>query len=498
MAAERFGLLHSLALIAISASLAPLTGYILLCSYALQALLPRLFDHHAAPRNVRHPSLKILISGINTSAGLSLARSLHQAGHYIVGTDCQLNHVPGIGRVSRAVKRFHTLPVPEDELGTTEYVHALLRVVEKEKVAIWISCSAFTSPMEDSLAKEIIERKTECRCLAFNMHTTSSLMDIQEFLGQIKDMGLPAPESHEVTSRDELHKVLRIAAEPSRSFTIAKTRSKHAASDASNAVKRASRSLPGRSISETYQLVSEIPISPQEPHVIEEDVQGKEYIAHSIIIRASVEAFAVAESPGPRLEIRGLSARSGIHQAMLKFTQRFASKFGHELTGHLSTAFKVQETATERGSANIIIPVACKPSIETPSLLLQLSNKELAFAITSIVQDPVQNGVAETFKEPVAPDQSLDIHWVGWDLIHMVFLPAVGFLNGKTGLKDVSRTWFLFGYNLTFWKDATFEVWDPLPWWWQYHIYWPMQLLYHILRRRTWSYIDLTTGRIHE
>ena len=496
MASTRFSLAHSFALIFISLCLLPINSYILLCAYTLQVLLPRRKSAHP---NSGFRRRKVVISGVNTANGLVLARAFHQAGHHVIGTDCRINWVSGIGRVSRALKKYYTLRTPKDGLATTEYVHGLLRVVEKEEAELWISCSAFTSPIGDSLAKEIIERKTNCRCLSLDMTHTSTLSDKHKFLQYARSIGLPTPKTYSVTSRTQVHKVLGAAATSDRSFTISKIRSRQVAADESlRQPQNISPILPRRSVSETYQAIAEMPISPDKPYVLEEDVTGEEYITHSVVVRGSIETFAACATLKPSMHIRGLAPGSGLHECMLKFTEEFVTKFEHELTGSLSFTFKVQEESSEKGYDNRLVPVACSPRVEVPSLLLRRESQALSQAILGILDEPASNGYLKSSKKLVTVTSSLNYHWIGQDLILLLALPTLNYLNGRIDASEVLGAWILFLRNLLTWKDVTFELWDPLPWFWQWHVYWPMQVLLCILHRRSWRVMDVSTGLIYE
>ena len=495
MATERFGWFHSLALICVSFCLLPVSTYILFSTYTLQALLPRFSTQRLRYDRSKFRPRRVLISGVNTASGLALARAFYSAGHTVVGADCEVNHVPGIGRVSRAVKNFHTLPIPKNELGTTEYVHALLQAIEKEKADLWISCSAFTSSIEDALAKEVIERKTKCRCLGFDLATTTLLSNSEEFLRCARSMGLPALEAYKVTSRNAVHRVLGSASTPGRSFTISKVRSRHTEQ---GPLGETLPVLPRRSVSETYQLVSEMSISQEMPHILEEDVKGEEYITHAMVIRGSVEAFAACVAPDRYMQLHGLPMDSGLCQAMLKFTHEFVNRFEHELTGHISFAFKVEQSSSEKGYEHKLIPMACNPKVEVPSILLRSANRDLAHTTLSVLDEPMLNGYLKSTRQLTVPEQALAFHWSGLNLILMAILPAVEFLHGRVELVELFGAWSLFIRGLCFYKDMTFEMWDPFPWWWQYHVYWPAQLLHCVLRQQKWSFLDMDSGRVYE
>ncbi|KAG9590125.1 hypothetical protein KCU90_g14242, partial [Aureobasidium melanogenum] len=47
-----------------------------------------------------------------------------------------------------------------------------------------------------------------------------------------------------------------------------------------------------------------------------------------------------------------------------------------------------------------------------------------------------------------------------------------------------------------FWKDGTYEIWDPLPAWWLYHVYWPFQFAKSLVTGFKWSRINVSTTKM--
>lgn len=68
--------------------------------------------------------------------------------------------------------------------------------------------------------------------------------------------------------------------------------------------------------------------------------------------------------------------------------------------------------------------------------------------------------------------------------------------NSKMTIRAYLQNCTTFVDHLVFWKEGTFEIWDPLPWWWLYHVYWPGQFLWSILQRRKWSRINVSTTKV--
>jgi catechol O-methyltransferase len=46
------------------------------------------------------------------------------------------------------------------------------------------------------------------------------------------------------------------------------------------------------------------------------------------------------------------------------------------------------------------------------------------------------------------------------------------------------------------WKDGTFEVWDPWPAFWLYHVYWPVQFVLAVVQGKKWSRLNVSTTKM--
>lgn len=64
-------------------------------------------------------------------------------------------------------------------------------------------------------------------------------------------------------------------------------------------------------------------------------------------------------------------------------------------------------------------------------------------------------------------------------------------------------TYFISGFakfceHLLFWKDGTYELWDPLLWWWLYHVSWSTQFWNSMWLGKKWSRINVSTTKMFE
>ena len=429
----------------------------------------------------------ILVTGVGMAKGLMLARSFYQAGHNVIGADFDPYGVPVNGRFSKALKKFYALPKPNEEDGSTYYIQDLLRIVKREKIDLWVSCSGVASAVEDGQAQEIIERQTGCQAIQFNVGTTAMLHEKHTFIKQTKSLGLPTPETYDVTSRAAVHKVLH---ETKKKKYIMKSVGVDDASRADMTI------LPRRTVSETYNHLSNLTISSQKPWVLQQYIQGKEYCTHALVVNGEVKTFVACPSSELLMHYEALSPESALSKAMLRFTEEFVARSGGDMTGHLSFDFLAEENATEKGVETVLQPIECNPRAHTAVVLFNGQSVEMADAYMSALRLEMNgNGISHEHNL-VSPNKPPKYYWVGHDLVTLVLLPLLEVFLGKLKIIEYAKGCATFLEHLVTWKDGTYEVWDPLPWWWLYHIYWPGQFLACILQRRKWSRINVSTTKM--
>lgn len=481
------------ALIFASIFFLPLSTFILFFSYALGFFLGQ--DVPRRRNRIRSfPAFEpetILVTGVGMTKGLALARLFYEAGHDVIGADFEPYGVPVCGKYSKSLHKFYRLPKPTVEDGSAYYINALLRVVKREKVDLWVSCSGVASAVEDGEAKEVIERRSSCRAVQFDVATTSMLHEKNTFIEETQRLGLPVPETHKVTSRDAVHKVLH---HTKRKSYIMKS------VGVDDAVRGDMTILPRRTVSQTYDHVAQLPISSQKPWVLQQFIKGKEYCTHSLVVEGEVKAFVACPSAELLMHYEALPSDSALSRAMLAFTREFVERGGKNMTGHLSFDFLVDENVSEKGAELVLNPIECNPRAHTAVVLFTGQGQEMAKAYLSLLSNNMINGNGHAMgaaeERIVSPVEPAKYYWVGHDLINLVLLPLLRLLQGRIRLSEWIRGCSDFLTHLLFWRDGTFTIWDPLPWWWLYHVYWPGQFLACILQRRKWSRINVSTTKM--
>jgi hypothetical protein len=268
--------------------------------------------------------------------------------------------------------------------------------------------------------------------------------------------------------------------------------------------------LPKRTMSQTYSHVSRLSISKSTPWVLQQYIKGEEYCTHSVVIDGKVKLFVACPSSDLLMHYQALPQESGLSKAMLHFTEEFARRAGSSFTGHLSFDFMVEEKVTEGSVQKNIYPIECNPRAHTAVALFSgtKGSVEMVKAYLAILESPSTNGInghrqlspAESeagsvaFPQPTAPGY----YWAGHDIVTLVLHPLLRLLTLRIGIWQFIHHVTTFVNHVLFWKDGTYEVWDPLPWWWLYHIYWPGQFWTYFRKGQKWSRVNVSTTKIFE
>ena len=484
----------------------------------------------------------ILITGVGMTKGLHLARAFHLSGYRVIGADfAPYNVIPPIGRFSRAVDKFYTLPASTEREGSAQYIHTLLAIIQHESIALWISCSGVASALDDARAKEIISLRTGCTCIQFGVGTTQLLHEKDTFTAQAASLGLPVPETHNVTSRDAVHKVLHQSPRTKKRYIMKSVNMDDASRAAIMTV------LPRRTLSETYSHVARLPISQTKPWVLQQYVPGKrEYCTHALVVRGQVKAFVACPSSELLMHYEALPhPESALSRAMLRFTEEFAKKSDDGarggFTGHLSFDFLIEEQVNEKGVENVLRAIECNPRAHTAVALFRGREREMVAAYLSVLEtdrradrlvetngtarqdeksdehgdEPamqtndkrpmpwLSNEMSDTALTPhdlvTSAPTAPHIYWIGHDLITLLFLPMlqlIGLHAPMINLPTYLHQVRVFLDHLLFWHDGTFEVWDPLPAWWLYQVYWPSLFVGSLVTGRWWSGVNVGTCKM--
>ncbi|KAL1304951.1 hypothetical protein AAFC00_003861 [Neodothiora populina] len=437
--------------------------------------------------------------------GLALARLFYIAGHNVIGADFEpyLMPIPLVcGHVSRSISKFHRLAKPDGTTeGSSKYAQSILDIIKQEKVDLWVSCSGVASAVEDGQAKEIIEQLTPCRCVQYDVPTTKLLHEKHSFIDHVQSIGLTVPDTHTVTSRAAALKLLDDAQNTDRKYIM-----KFIGTD--DSVRGDMTLLPFATSTQTKAHVSKLRISEERPWILQQYIDGPEFCTHALVVRGQVKAFVACPSAELLMHYTALSTDSSLSRSMLRFTQEVAASDPDKFTGHLSFDFLVdskEKEAADRDPNRIVTlyPIECNPRAHTAVCLFN-DTPAMIDGYMSMLEPPTEdekhkekgtNGNATV--QPVYPQSPDKYYWVGHDLVELVILPLRSLFSREgMSLGEVLDSLSIFLGHLVFWRDGSYELWDPLPAWWLYHVYWPYQFLCALLAGKKWSRINVSTTKM--
>jgi hypothetical protein len=177
-------------LVAASIALLPLSSYLLAFSYACNILIPqyglRRKTRSAAPFQPK----TILVTGVGTAKGLRIVRAFYETGHKVIGADFQPLGIPSCGRFSKALNAYYPLRMPTASSGSTLYMRDLVKIVEREAVQLWVSCSELVSAVDDGQARELLEHRTSCKTVQVDVDIAGKISDNNEFIRYARSVGL--------------------------------------------------------------------------------------------------------------------------------------------------------------------------------------------------------------------------------------------------------------------------------------------------------------------
>lgn len=481
---------ESVLLILASLTFLPISSTILIASYASQVIFSKPRLRRAIRGSSRFRAKTILISGIGTPQGLRIARAFHETGHEVIGVDFEADGVYLHARFSTAVRKFYRLRNYSKHYGNALYLRDLINVSEKEHADLYINCSSQITPADYVEISAAMKPRTSCSTLSLDPELIDSFSSRDKSLEYMKNLGLPAPELYHVRSRADVHKILH-ESQGRKKYTL----------DAANGTvangtmaKNPRRMLPKRTLSQSYNEISQIKITKEAPWTMEQCfVVGEDYTAFSVIISGKVKAFAAAQPVPGTSSYRNIRADKGIGKAMLNYVQEFAGKVGKSITTNLSMSFKIEEKSTASGLEWSVLPVDCK--VDTSTLVLLFPGTIGSMALTRAYMTalvPTTNGLStftgmgvlpDSIEHIIAPEAALGVYFVGNDLLNLVLKPTMQVLMLKIGLLQLVWNLLTFVEHVLFWRDGVYEVWDPLPAFLLYHVYMPIRLVLHLMKR---------------
>lgn len=437
------------------------------------------------------------MTGVGMSKGLAIARAFHKEGHDVVAADFEPYGIPVCGRFSNAVRKFYRLPQEsQNELGESTYVTALLSIVRKEKIDLWVSCSGVASALEDARAAEAVEEETSCKAIQFGVDMTGTLHEKYSFNENTRKLGLNTPKTHLVTTIDDAMELLRSDNKSEETKYILKPVGVDDTTRADMTL------LPRTSASKTLSHITRLNPGPTRPFVLQQYIQGPEYCTHSLVIHGKVMLFTACPSADMLMHYQSLPSDSTLFKVMFEYTKLYAEKMGEQMTGHFSLDFLVDETVDadgkggERKLEDRIFPIECNPRAHTAVVLFGNDSAKMVDSYLSILLPTTSPSATSSEPAPIFPTTRTLFYYLPHDLTTRLILPLLNLLALRTTPLSTFTSILELGEHVLFWKEGTFEVWDPWPFWWLYCVYWPGRFAGSLVRGEWWTRCNVSTGKM--
>jgi hypothetical protein len=422
-------------------TLATLAGLLMTLPFDLVLVAGTLACRIRNPRARRGVAARrtVLISGGKMTKALQLARSFHSAGHRVVLVESAKYRWTG-HRFSRAVDAFHVVPEPT----APGYADALLDVVRREGVDVFVPVSSPAASVHDARARELLD--DVCEVVHGDAHTVELLDDKEKFAWIAGTLGLRVPDFLRITDAQQ---VIDFDFPEGRSYVLKRI--------AYNPVGRTnltrlSRATPAHNAA----FARSLPISDDDPWILQEFIEGQEYCTHGTARNGWLQVYGCCESSAFQINYAHVEKPE-----ILTWVEEFVGNL--DLTGQAS--FDFIEAADGHAYA-----IECNPRTHS--------------AITMFYDHPeVAAAYLEDGHRMITPRAGArPTYWIYHEVWRLLTE------RGRPGrLATILRG-----------KDAIFAWWDPLPYLVVHHLQIPSLLVANLRARRGWSRIDFNIGKLVE
>ena len=433
----RRGSLKTVAALAALTAIAPLTAAITLPAWLLG--LP-------FRRRKSASGLTVLVSGGKMTKAGQIARSFHEAGHRVILAETEKYRLTA-HRFSRAVDAFEILPEPT----APGYASALREVVERHGVDVYIPVCSPVASLFDSRAA----RALACRTLHLDPERLGEVDDKHRFAEAARSKGLRAPKSVRISDPRQVLDY-DFGAE-TRPFILK--------SIGYDAIRRLDLTpLPRPTRAETLAFVESLPISEDNPWVMQEFIAGREYCTHGTVVDGRLTVHICCESSPFQINYDHVD-----HPAIREWVERFVDEPG--FTGQVSLDFMEADDDGE------IYAIECNPRTHSAITLLG--------GVPGLPDAYL--GLRDHVLEP--PPGTRPTYW----LFHELFRLGRTLLPGRE--PEAPGFWERLGIIIKG-RDAVFSWRDPLPFFCLHHVHIPSLLVQDLQEGRGWHRIDFNIGKL--
>ena len=383
----------------------------------------------------------VLVSGGKMTKALVLARLFHAAGHRVVMVETARYSLTG-HRFSRAVDAFHVVPPPT----SPDFADEMLRIVKEEDVDVWVPVSSPASSLPEAQAAELLDG--HCDVLHLDSDTLRRVDDKHAFAEMAAAIGLPVPVTHRITDPQQ---VLDFDFDAHPGPWVLK-------SIPYDPVRRLDLTpLPRPTPAATAAFVRDLPISPEQPWILQDLLIGTEWCTHGTARDGRLQVWACCRSSAWQLTYEQVE-----HPAIRDWVERFVAAY--DLTGQVSFDFMEAPDGTVRA-------IECNPRAHSAITLLA--------GWTDVAAAYFDDGAA-----PVEPPLGgRPTYWLHHELWQALRHPS----TATARLRTIARG-----------TESVLDGHDPLPFLALHHLHLPSLLMQNLLVGRPWLKIDVNIGKLVE
>jgi predicted ATP-grasp superfamily ATP-dependent carboligase len=393
------------------------------------------------PRMVASHPKTILISGGKMTKALQLARSFHRAGHQVILIESHKYWLTG-HRFSWAVDRFYTVPQPQGK----DYIDALLEIIQKEGVDVYIPVCSPVASYYDAQAKQVLSKY--CEVMHFDPEMVQKLDDKYEFSVIAASFGLSVPDSYRITQPQQV-----------LDFDFSEQAQKYILKSIPyDSVRRLNLTqLPCATLLETAAFVQALPISEHNPWIMQAFIPGQEYCTHSTVRNGELQLHCCCQSSSFQLNYEMVDKPE-----IEAWVRQFVGDL--KLTGQVSFDFIQADNGC-------VYAIECNP--RTHSAITMFYNHA-----------DVARAYLESNLSVIQPlKSSRPTYWLYHEIWRLMTHP----MQIGQRLKIISGG-----------KDAIFDWSDPLPFLMVHHAQIPWLLLKNLWQLKGWIRIDFNIGKLVE
>jgi predicted ATP-grasp superfamily ATP-dependent carboligase len=396
------------------------------------------------PRPATQQPKNILLTGGKMTKALQLARSFHQAGHRVFLVETHKYWLSG-HRFSNAVRRLYTVPAPEKDADG--YYQELLKIVQTEKIDVFIPVSSPVASYYDAVAGTLLA--CHCEVIHFSPDLTQLLDNKFTLCEKARSLGLSAPNVFLITDPQQV-----------LDFDFAADGKQYILKSIHyNSVTRLDLTkFPFAGMADYLKM---LPITQENPWVMQEFIKGQEYCTHSTVRQGQIRLHCCSRSSAFQVNYEQVD-----QPEILAWVEKFVRELN--LTGQISFDFI-------QAADGMIYPIECNPRTHS-AITMFYNHPGLADAyLTDGPQEP-----------PIIPlPDSKPTYWLYHELWRLTEVRSWSDL--RTWIEKISKG-----------KDAIFQINDPLPFLAVPHWQITLLLLKSLRQFKDWVRIDFNIGKLVE